>query len=97
MSAAEKLFDLDAFTHPYDNQGNVIVETKCPFCRTPKATSYEEVIERLKRRMEVGDAYAFFIMGGYYSGGQNGLPQEVPRKALEFRILSSWTLWRTTE
>ena len=63
----------------------VIVEIKCPFCRTPKTASYEKVIERLKSRMEVGDAYAFFKMGGCYSGGQNGLPQD-SAKALEFYL-----------
>ena len=41
----------------YDNQGNIIVDKKCPFCRTPFPTSDEEAIKRLKKkRMEVGDA-----------------------------------------
>ena len=59
----------------YDNLGNIIADEKCPFCRTPVATSYEEVIERLKKRMEVGDAYAFRIMGNNYSNGLYGLLQ----------------------
>ena len=67
----------------YDNHGNVIVEEKCPFCRTPIATSNEEVNERLKKRMEVGDAYAFALMGNAYSRGQYGLPQD-RAKAVEF-------------
>ena len=67
----------------YDNLGNTIAEKKCPFCRIPVPTSYEEVIDRLKKRMEVGDAYAFFIMGSYYSRGQYGVPQD-STKALEF-------------
>ena len=47
----------------YDNLGNIIVTKKCPFCRTPAPTSEEEAIERLKKRMEVGDAHAFLMMG----------------------------------
>ena len=67
----------------YDNHGNIIVGKKCPFCRTSAPTSLKEGIKRLKKRMEVGDAYAFFMMGSYYSGGQNGLPQD-SAKAIEF-------------
>ena len=60
----------------YDNLGNVIVEEKCPFCRTPIATSEEEGIERLKKRMEVGDTYAFGMMGCYHDRGEYGLRQD---------------------
>ena len=59
----------------YDNHGKIIVEKKCPFCRTPEATSDKEVFKRLKKRMEVGDTYAFALMGNYYSRGYYGLPQ----------------------
>ena len=67
----------------YDNLGNIIAEEKCPFCRTPTPTTEKEVIERLKKRMEVDDAYAFYLMGSYYSYGQFGLPQD-STKAVEF-------------
>ena len=67
----------------YDNHGNIIVDKKCPFCRTPLANSEEENIERLEKRMEVNDAYAFFIMGNAYLRGLYGLPQN-SIKALEF-------------
>ena len=60
----------------YDNQGIAIVEKKCPFCRTTMPTSNKEVIQRLKKRMEIGDSYAFFLMGCVYSRGQYGLPQD---------------------
>ena len=53
----------------YDNHGNIIVEKKCPFCRTPEATAVAEDIKRLKKRMEVGDAYAFYAMGSFISCG----------------------------
>ena len=66
----------------YDNLGNIIVEKKCPFCRTPHPKS-KEAIKRLKKRMEVGDAYAFFIMGCHYSLGGYGLPHD-SAKAVEF-------------
>ena len=67
----------------YDNLGNIIVGKKCPFCRTLVPTD-EENIERLKKRMEVGDAYAFFTMGNNYSCGYYGLTQD-RAKAMEFR------------
>ena len=66
----------------YDNHGNIITDKKCAFCRTPFPTG-EEMIERLKKRTEVSDAYAFILMGIYYSGGLYGLPQN-STKALEF-------------
>ena len=69
----------------YDNLGNIIAGEKCPFCRTPAAASYEEVIKSLKKRMEVGDAYAFRMMGNAYSNGLYGMPHN-SAKAVE--------LWR---
>ena len=53
----------------------------CPFCRTPSPTS-DETIERVKKRMEVNDAQAMYILGYYYSKGTAGLPQDMG-KALE--------------
>ena len=67
----------------YDNLGNIIADEKCPFCRTPVPTTDEEMFERLMKRMEVGDAYAFYMMGNDYSYGRYGLPQD-SIKAAEF-------------
>ena len=67
----------------YDNLGNIIAEEKCPFCRTPNPTSNKEVIKRNKKRMEVGDSYAFYMMGCHYYLGRYGLPQN-SAKAVEF-------------
>ena len=67
----------------YDNHGKIIVEKKCPFCRNPEATSGEEVVKRLKKRMEVGDTYAFVTMGCFHDRGIYGLPQD-SAKAVEF-------------
>ena len=67
----------------YDNLGNIIVGKKCPFCRTPFATAVAEDIKRLKKRMEVGDAYAFYAMGCSHDRGDCGLPQD-SAKAVEF-------------
>ena len=64
-----------SYANVYDNHGNIIVEKKCPFCRTPYAAD-EEDIKRLKKRMEVGDANAFSMMGCYHSNGRYGLPQD---------------------
>ena len=60
----------------YDNLGNIIVGKKCPFCRTPDPTTDKEVIKRLKKRMEVGDAVAFYVMGCAYDVGVCGLQQD---------------------
>ena len=65
----------------YDNNGNK-VEKKCPFCRVPAPKTHEEVINQLKKRMEVGDAEAMYCLGCDYSRGELGLPQNAD-KALE--------------
>ena len=53
----------------------------CPFCRTP--TPYqEELVEQYKKRMEVDDAEGIRNLGGCYSDGEFGLPQD-HAKALE--------------
>ena len=53
----------------------------CPFCRIPTPT-IEEMIEQYKKRMKVDDAEAIHDMGGCYSEGLHGLPQD-RAKALE--------------
>ena len=57
-------------------------EEKCPFCRAPAPKSVEEGIERVKKRVEVGDAQAMYELGSYYSGGSHGLSRDMD-KALE--------------
>jgi len=66
----------------YDNQGNVVVEDKCPFCRTPMATTNEEVIKRMMKRMEANDPIVIFKQGIDYRDGTDGYPQDY-NKALE--------------
>ena len=48
----------------------------CPFCRTPTPNTDEEMMEQTKKRVEVDDAVAIYEMGGCYSEGMNGLPQD---------------------
>ena len=60
-------------------------KTKCPFCRTPTAVSNKEIIKRVKKRMEIGNAEAIDNMGSYYCHGVHGLQKNL-NKALE--------LWR---
>ena len=59
----------------YDNQGNEVDKHKCPFCRVGTPASDEEIVERLKKRVEVNDAIAINSLGTYYSNGMNGYPQ----------------------
>jgi len=54
----------------------------CPFCRTPTPETDEEVIGKLMKRVEVGDAMALCSLGCDYSIGEKGLPQDYV-KALE--------------
>ena len=53
----------------------------CPFCRTPTPDS-EESINRIKKRVEMQDANAYYQLAGFYANGQYGLPQN-RAKALE--------------
>ena len=48
----------------------------CAFCRTPPASSNEESIKRIKKRVELDDASAICDLGGYYSRGLYGLPRD---------------------
>ena len=66
----------------FDNQGNEVVEKICPFCRTPRPNSDQEMIKREKKRMEAGDPIAIGKQGEYYSEGMKGYPQDID-KALE--------------
>ena len=54
----------------------------CPFCRTPSPHSEEEVVERIQKRVELGDAHAMHNLGCYYAHAGYGLPQN-RAKALE--------------
>ena len=54
----------------------------CPFCRTPAPDSEKELVKRIKKRVEVGDATAMFSLGLYYRDGLYGLQQDL-HKALE--------------
>jgi len=65
----------------YDDQGHEVDNEKCPFCRTPHPTS-EEVIERLKKRVDLDDANAIFNIGVCYQDGLFEFPQD-HTKALE--------------
>ena len=53
----------------------------CPFCRTPTPNE-EELVNRAKKRVEVGDAEAMYGLGLFYSEGMYGL-QRNRTKALE--------------
>jgi len=66
----------------YDNQGNKVDNEKCPFCRTSYPTSDEEMIERLKKRVEAEDPIAIYNLGCFYREGIYGFPQDYT-KALE--------------
>ena len=66
----------------YDNQGNIVDNKKCAFCRTPIPNSHDDTIKRLNLRVEAGDPIAIYNLGNYYRDGRNGFPQN-HTKALE--------------
>jgi TPR repeat protein len=66
----------------YDDQGNKVDNTKCPFCRTSTPRSIEEALGRDKKRMETGDAIAMYNMGNQYREGIHTFTQD-HEKALE--------------
>ena len=65
----------------YDHEGNE-VDDNCPFCRTPPPSSDEEMVQRIQKRMEAGDAEAMFNFGQFYDEGSYGFPRDI-EKALE--------------
>jgi len=54
----------------------------CPFCRTSAPSSNKEIVERINKRADVGDAMAIYNQGCYYNAGSDGFPQNYT-KALE--------------
>ena len=48
----------------------------CAFCRSPRESSDEEVIERLAKLMDNGNADAYHQLAGYYAHGTNGMRQD---------------------
>ena len=66
----------------YDNQGNKIDNTKCPFCRAPEPNSKEKAVENLKKRVRLDDPIAVYNIGVYYYQGLCGFPKDYT-KALE--------------
>ena len=51
----------------------------CAFCRTPPSYSDEKEIKRLKKLMDKGNAGAFTSLGGCYTFGGHGLPQDMAK------------------
>ena len=55
---------------------------KCPFCRLLPSKSNKESMDRYNKRMEAGDADAFFTVGSMHMYGGDGVSQDT-NKALE--------------
>jgi len=66
----------------YDNKGKKVDNKKCAFCRTPHPKTNDEMMKRMKKRIEAGDAEAMFNFGNYYRQGLYDFPQDYT-KALE--------------
>jgi TPR repeat protein len=55
----------------------------CPFCNSKRfGKTDKEKVEELKKRVEVNDAGAMYVLGSYYAHGQLGLLQD-RNKAME--------------
>jgi len=66
----------------YDNQGNKVDDEKCPYCRTPRPITQEELIERTRKLIEKNNAIAIYDKGYDYFLGKGRHPQDYD-KALE--------------
>ena len=66
----------------YDDQGNRVDNTKCPFCRIAFPKKNEESLERFKKRVEKDDPIAIHNLGCCYRNGEFGFKQD-DTKALE--------------
>ena len=60
----------------YDDQGNIVDDKKCPFCRAPSPETVEGSIDRLKKRVELNDPKALLNHGIYYEKGLDGYPKD---------------------
>ena len=52
---------------------------KCPFCRETVHTSHKERMDRYNKRMNAGDAYAYYMMGTKYLYGDDGITQDIKK------------------
>jgi len=83
------------FAPVYDHKGSMVDET-CPFCRAAAPRSDEEAIERLNKRVNVGDAEGISNLGFYYAHGVHSLPQDNTKafelwlKAAEFGHVTAY-------
>jgi len=48
----------------------------CPFCRLPLSKTDKEDFKRLKKRMKLNDANAFYDLGGEHATGGSSLPMD---------------------
>ena len=72
----EKLYAVDVFMHPFMIIMVTRLKRNVPFAES------EEVMKRMQKRVEVGDAQAIYQLGVCYSQGMYGLSQDYA-KALE--------------
>ena len=54
----------------------------CPFCRAPAPDTHEERVQRIQKRVDIGDPVAIYFLGDCFLMGTNGFEKDVP-KALE--------------
>jgi len=72
-----------AYAPVYDDQGNIIAEEKCCFCRKPAPTE-DESMEREKKRVDAGDPIAIYNQGIWYRDGMFGYPVD------HVKVLELW-------
>ena len=65
-----------AYAPVYDDQGNIVTEKSCPFCRTPLPTSDEEMTKQDDKRIKLNDSIAIYNRGCDYDIGKCGFPQD---------------------
>ena len=51
----------------------------CPYCRMPRPSSNEEILNLLTNLIEKGNAMAYYQIAGYYADGTNGMPKDLEK------------------
>ena len=51
----------------------------CAFCRVPASSSSEEEVKRIKKLIDFNNAYAFYMLAGYYARGNMGMQQDIAK------------------
>ena len=82
MACCGKIVCLGCMAAAQDEMIKGNMKQWCAFCRVPHPKTKKEHLKRLKKRMKLNDAEAFYVLGNAYRDGSLGLPKDW-KKALQ--------------